>query len=198
MMDEAHDSRRLDEEDLRRFLGDPDGEAGREAAACLFRRHQDKVYLWCYRYVRDHDRALDLAQDVMLSAFRKLPGYVHRAKFTSWLFIIARNRCLSELRRPDIMKVVDMDPDQLQSRAANQTQEMDVQDLWRRLAEHLDDRELDVLHMRCVEGLPVDSITEILGLDTATGARGVLQRIRRKLRGVKDDVHGLREGFAHD
>lgn len=198
MVGEELDGNGLDAADLACFLADPQGETGRQAATRLFRRHQEKIYLWCFRYVRDHERALDLTQEVLLSAFGKLPDYVHRAHFTSWLFIIARNCCLSELRRPGLKEVIDLDPDLLQSLAPDPLQELAVQDLWRQLAGLLDTQEMDVLHLRCVEGWPVDGITEVLGLERASGARGILQRIRRKLRGARNDVHGLHEGFAHD
>jgi RNA polymerase sigma factor (sigma-70 family) len=89
------DQHRQDAEDLRQFLADTRGEQGRQAAGSLLQRHRQRVYLWCFRYLRDHERALDMAQEVLLLAYRKLPDYSHDARFTSWLFIIARNRCLS-------------------------------------------------------------------------------------------------------
>ena len=72
--------------------------AGRAAASELLGRHRGRVYIWCHRYVRDHERALDLAQDVLLSAWRSLDSFQGRSRFSSWLFSIARNRCLSAVR----------------------------------------------------------------------------------------------------
>src|SRR5262249_62396725 len=80
---------------VRRAVEDPGGPAGRAAACELLGRYQGRVYLWCYRYVRDHDRALDLAQDALLSAYRALATFQGRSRFSSWLFAIARNRCLT-------------------------------------------------------------------------------------------------------
>ncbi len=189
---------RQDGRDLADFLAGPDTRTGREAAARLLGRHQARVYLWCFRFVRDHDRALDLAQDVLLAAYQKLPEYVHRARFSSWLFIIARNRCLSEVRRPTWQAALEIDPDELTSGNPGPVQALEERDLWRFLGRHLDRQELDALHLRCVEGIPVDSITEMLAIDTPSGARGVLQRARRKLRAAFGSEAGMREGLAHD
>src|SRR5687767_15333181 len=82
-------------EQARSRAGTPDGAA---AAAELLRRHRRAVYLWCFRYVRDHERALDMAQDVLLAAYQRMGEFQGRASFSSWLFVIARNRCFNELR----------------------------------------------------------------------------------------------------
>jgi DNA-directed RNA polymerase specialized sigma24 family protein len=42
--------------------------------------------------------------------------------------------------------------------------------------------EQQALRLRCLERMPVDAVTRALGLNEASGARGVLQRARRKLR----------------
>ena len=46
----------------------------------------------------------------------------------------------------------------------------------------LDPLEQKTLWLRCIERVPVDELTEMLQIDSKTGARGVLQRARRKLR----------------
>src|SRR5262245_42234572 len=94
-----------DDELLARYRRDPEGTAGRKAAGELLARYRGRVYTWCYRMVSNHDQALDLAQDVLLKAWRSLPGFGGRSKFSSWLFAVARNECLTALRpkslRPD-------------------------------------------------------------------------------------------------
>ena len=40
--------------------------------------------------------------------------------------------------------------------------------------------------MRCNERMPVDEITRVLDLKTATGARGLLQTARRKLKAARE------------
>src|SRR5436190_23649715 len=82
----------------------PDTGEGRCAVGQLLGRYRGRVYTWCYRVVGDHDRALDLAQDVLLKAWRALPGFGGRSRFSSWLFAIARNECLTAVR-PRSMRV---------------------------------------------------------------------------------------------
>ena len=186
---------RLDREDLKLFRESADDHERRRAASRLFERHQDRIYAWCFRYVEDHEHALELSQDVMLNAFRSLPDYQHRARFSSWLFVIARNRCLRGLRKPLLHQELNLDPDMLHSATPGPgralERKLDEQALWSMIDERLDPREQDAIRLRCVEGLPVDAITKVLNIEDVSGARGMLQRARRKLRaGLADrDSH---------
>lgn len=160
------------------------------AMARLLTRHQRRVYLWCYRLVRDHERALELAQDVLVSAWRHLDTFDGRARFSSWLFALARNRCLSELRRSSPAFACGFDLDGLcdghgdpERRLLERLGEQEVLDLIR---DELDALEQEALWLRCFEGMPVDAISEVLDVQESTGARAVLQRARRKLRAALD------------
>ncbi len=187
------EERRLDGEDLELAREAATETERRQAASRLLTRHQDRIYAWCYRYVENHDRALELAQDVMMNAYRSLPNYVHRARFSSWLFVIARNRCLRDLRRPALTQALDLDPDSLHSEnpgPARRYEEAHGEDRLKHLIrEHLDAREQDALQLRCIEGLPLNTITAVLGIQERSGARGLLQRARRKLRAAMKE-HG--------
>ena len=52
-----------------------------------------------YRMVRGPEEAEDLAQTVFLRAFQSAKGYEASAKFSTWIFRIARRLCLNEIRR---------------------------------------------------------------------------------------------------
>jgi RNA polymerase sigma-70 factor (ECF subfamily) len=176
----------LDEAALARLARQGAGEQARDAAEELFGRYRVRVYRWCLRYVRDHDRALDLAQDAMLRAWRALGRYDERVPFGGWLFVIARNRCYSALRPVSLVRDEDAEPEALADRAPDPAtrfeEERTLEEALELMREHLDRREQDALYLRCVERLPVEEITRMLGLANASGARGLLQTARRKLR----------------
>ncbi len=181
-----------DEDLLRRYLADREGAAGQAACSELLGRYQRAVYLWCLRNVRDHERAMDLAQEVLVRAFRALPSFESRSKFSSWLFAIARNRCITEATRSRIPFDTAAELDDLTSLLPNAETVLEneqaseqVRDL---LRTHLDETERTALWMSIEERLPVEEITRLLGLENATGARGLLQRARRKLRAAMDPL----------
>lgn len=177
---------RSDSELVREARRDPESDRAREAANILLGRYRTRAYLWCFRVVREHEQALDLAQDALLSAWRGLPGFDERAQFSSWLFAIVRNRCLSAVRPRVNRRDESVDPDDLLADGrdpldvlADQQEESAVLEAIRT---DLDPVEQEALWLRAVERLPVDEITRLLGLRTASGARGVLQSARRKLK----------------
>jgi RNA polymerase sigma-70 factor (ECF subfamily) len=177
---------RSDEDLVRAIQADPDGPRGRAAASELFARHQQRVYLWCHRYARERERALDLAQDVFARAWKALPGYALRSKFSWWLFVITRNCCLNAVTAPSLLRDVETEPDTLAAADSDPAEAYertaDEESTRRLMMEHLDEQERLALWLGCFERMPIDGITHALRLENATGARGLLQRARRKLR----------------
>ena len=177
---------------------DPSGPTGKAAFSRLFERYHERVYRWCLGRVGDHDRAVDLAQDVMIMAYRALPRFERRARFSSWLYAIARNRCCRVLRKPSLFRDEDVSLEGLvdpapgpEAMLEHGEEEAIVLDLVR---EHLEPREQLALWLRCYHLMAVEDITQRLGLTTATGARGVLQSARRKLRSAWERRTGAARG----
>lgn len=173
---------------LETFRTSPEAASGKRAISELLGRYQERVYIWCYRYVRDHERALDMAQEVLLGAYRNLASFAGHSRFSSWLFVIARNRCLSELRRPALLYDAEADPELLAAPHGNPDQilagKLAEDEILELIASHLEPQEQEALWLRCFERMPVDTITRVLDIREASGARAVLQRARRKLRSV--------------
>jgi RNA polymerase sigma-70 factor (ECF subfamily) len=71
----------------------------RAAFAELVEKYRQPVMNLVYRTLRDETEAEDLAQNVFLQVYKSRSRYKRTAKFSTWLFTIARNLCLNELRR---------------------------------------------------------------------------------------------------
>src|SRR5437016_14168935 len=74
-------------------------EGDREAFAELVDKYKQPVMNLAYRTLRDATEAEDLAQHVFLQVYKSAHRYEISAKFSTWLFTIARNLCLNEIRR---------------------------------------------------------------------------------------------------
>ncbi len=73
---------------------------GDDAAFCeLVDKYKQPVMNLAYRILRDATEAEDLAQNVFLQVHKSAHRYEASARFTTWLFTIARNLCLNEIRR---------------------------------------------------------------------------------------------------
>src|ERR1043165_8971908 len=73
------------------------GEGG--ALAELVEKFKQPVMNVVYRMLRDATEAEDLAQNVFVQVYKSAHRYEVSAKFSTWLFTIARNLCLNEIRR---------------------------------------------------------------------------------------------------
>lgn len=69
------------------------------AFTTLVEKYQQPVMNLVARTLRDPTEAEDLAQNVFVQVFKSAARYQITAKFSTWLFTIARNLCLNEIRR---------------------------------------------------------------------------------------------------
>ena len=89
------------------------GDSG--AFAELVDKYKQPVMNVAYRMLRDATEAEDLAQNVFLQVHKSAHRYHVRSKFSTWLFTIARNLCLNEIRRRSRHPATSLDaphPDQ--------------------------------------------------------------------------------------
>lgn len=69
------------------------------AFTALVEKYKQPVMNLAFRTLRDVTEAEDLAQNVFVQVWKAAPRYEPTAKFSTWLFTIARNLCLNEIRR---------------------------------------------------------------------------------------------------
>jgi RNA polymerase sigma-70 factor (ECF subfamily) len=145
--------------------GDP------SAFRTLFERHARSMVAFCHHFVRDAARAEELAQDVFLKLHHAAPSYRPSARFKTFLYRIASNHCLNELRRGEYGaraaephgEAVDLDA--LPGSAATPEEEAVGDALGRAVAEllqRLPERQRVAFAMCRFQGLSYEEIAEVL------------------------------------
>jgi len=65
----------------------------------LFERYKKPIFNFCYRFLDNRADAEDATADVFLALFKKKYTFEEGAKFKTWLYTVARNGCLTRIRR---------------------------------------------------------------------------------------------------
>lgn len=78
----------------------------KEAFRGLVDSYKDMVYTVCLRMLNSQADAEEAAQDVFVKAYRSLGSYQAKAKFSTWLYRITYNNCISMIRKK--IKMIDL------------------------------------------------------------------------------------------
>ena len=82
--------------------------------AGLYQRYMDLVYGVCLKYLEDPEASRDAVMQVFEELVTKLRTH-EVERFKSWLYVLARNHCLMQLRSQKRMKVTGIDTELVQS-----------------------------------------------------------------------------------
>lgn len=177
-----------DEDLVAWYRQDSDSPAGERYINELFRRYHTRVAVWCYRLVGDRDSAADHAQEIFMKAYSHLNSFRGDAKFSTWIYMIARNHCYNEFRSRAARPAHNSDavlPDLADDRTENVEEALErmesAESVRALLAETLDETERKVMTLHYGEELTLDAVTRVLGLTNASGAKAYIVSARRKL-----------------
>lgn len=94
-----HPTQDLNDEQLVDAINRNDAEAGADAFAELYRRHQEWVASLAYRFTGDRELALDVMQDVFAYLLTRFPGFRLTAQMRTYLYPVVRSTVATHLRR---------------------------------------------------------------------------------------------------
>jgi RNA polymerase sigma-70 factor (ECF subfamily) len=81
------------------------------AMSLLYNRYYAKVYAKCYTYLKNTDDAFDTAQDIIIKAYTRIGTFKGYSSFSTWLFALTTNHCISLLRKKNVVQYVsELDP----------------------------------------------------------------------------------------
>ena len=145
-----------------------------DAAAwdALFRRYQLPLYVYIFELVRDEQTSLDIVQETFINAARHIRGLRADAKFGSWLFGIAHQKCIQRWRKRareemlrdefiDVPPEFETGPDELLIRQEEEAGFM-------KLLNQLPPPQRSVLLLHFVEDFSLEEIAGITGVSVGT------------------------------
>lgn len=160
----------------------------------LVGRYEKKVYNLAYRMSGNADDASDLAQEAFVRVYTALPSFRGQSSFATWLYRIATNVCLDELRRRGRQPVLSLDQPVAMDEGQVVRQTVDpstgpleelergeVQAAVQRGISSLQPEHRAVIVLRDLQGLSYDEIAEALECSLGT-VKSRLNRARLALR----------------
>jgi RNA polymerase sigma-70 factor (ECF subfamily) len=162
----------------------------------LLNRYQKGLLTFCYGFMRDRQRAEDMAQETFLRMFRNAYRYKPVARFSTWIYRIAANLCINELKKLKLRQAISidqplsMDPEStkvVEKMAADarqpltEAEEMELQGLLEEAIKHLPEDQRSTLIMVEFHHMPYREIARILGI-TVSAVKMRIKRARENLR----------------
>jgi len=162
----------------------------RNAYALLVDRYRHLVYTLALRMLNNAEDAEEAAQDVFIKAYHALRSYNGNGKFSTWLYTITRNTCISRSRSGK-QPILPQEEEKLARLAGHdETHNLQQEHAGRKkiLAHAIDmlaADEAEIITLYYIQEQTVDELCRILGLGSSN-VKVKLYRARKKLKEVLD------------
>ena len=169
----------------------------------LVRRHKDRIFNLCYRFLNDYQEAEDASQDVFVKVFVALKRFRFESTFSTWIYRITVNTCTNRLKSgsyrrrkrstqlPDTEEKAHLaESDELGEKSvtpADQVEKKQRMIIIKDAIESLPVKQKTLVVLRDIEGLSYEEITSITGVKSGT-LKSRLARARLNLREKLRDV----------
>lgn len=132
----------------------------------LFYKYRDKIYRTTFRMINNQEDALDLTQEIFLKAYKNINKYNFKSQFSTWLYKLAINVCIDELRKRKKSNEVLTDATLDDRKSGNTPEDIVLSEeqeslIWKAL-DSLREKERSVIVLREMEGLSYEEIAKIL------------------------------------
>jgi RNA polymerase sigma-70 factor (ECF subfamily) len=185
----------------------------RSAFALLVRRHQSPLYNFALRQLRSPATAEEVVQDAFVRVVHNAGEFKHAAKFSTWLYTIARNLCIDQARKRALRNHPSLDEskqgkeavgegptlgDRTPDSKANVERQAVAVEIRERLlhaVDELPDEQREVFLLREVSNVSFKEIAEIVGAPENTvksRMRYALERLQAALSDFEEYARALR------
>lgn len=183
----------------------------RAAFTILVRRHQGPLFNFALRYLRSSPVAEEVVQDAFVRVVQNAAEFKHEARFSTWLYTIARNLCIDQTRKRALRRHPSLDEpkkaeegdgptlgEQTADGKASVERAVVSLEIRERVAAAIDalpEEQREVFLMREVSNLPFKEIAEIVGVSENTvksRMRYALERLQEALSEFEEYARALR------
>lgn len=183
----------------------------RAAFTVLVRRHQGPLFNFAFRYLRSSPVAEEVVQDAFVRVVQNAAEFKHEARFSTWLYTIARNLCIDQARKRALRRHPSLDePRKAEERdgptLGEQTADgkasteravvsLEIRERVAAAIDALPEEQREVFLMREVSNLPFKEIAEIVGVSENTvksRMRYALERLQEALSEFEEYARALR------
>lgn len=162
----------------------------RAAQEVLYKMFAAKVFGVCKRYMKDRERAEEMAMNTFLAVFSKIGQFKNDGSFEGWVLRIAVNTCLMELRKKTNFNMeIAADSISIYTNvtADNLVFEKDIE----QMLKILPDSARIVFNLFAIEGYKHTEIAEKLGISEGT-SKSQLNYAKEKLKRTFFNNHQLK------
>jgi RNA polymerase sigma factor (sigma-70 family) len=156
--------------------GDPTG------LAAAYDQYGERLYGYCWSLLKDDDSAADALHDTLLLASERIDQLRDPERLRAWLYAIARNECMRQLRRRrrsvSLEEASEVSAESVDLDAAPREQELRA--LVRDAASGLSPRDREVLELAIRHDLDPADMAATLQV-SQSHARALLSRVREQL-----------------
>lgn len=168
-----------------------------KAFETLVHKYQRQIANLIYLSMGNRDEVEDLSQEVFVRAYRSLPRFKFDASFFSWIYRIALNLCIDEIRKKKIRRVLSLDfltedaiENQRQDHSPSLTSEGTLYDerkeIIRDALQQLSMEYRQIILLREYEDLTYEDIAKTLGI-SMQAVKSRLFRARAELKELLKD-----------
>jgi RNA polymerase sigma-70 factor, ECF subfamily len=167
----------------------------------IFETYNDRIYNCVYRLMGNAEDAYDLTQETFLRAYSALPKVQGELKVGPWLYRIATNLCMDQLRR---RKLIRWEPIEnllsvfhakgvAKDSPEGETLRQESREMVHRVLEKLPPKYRTCLVLREYQDMSCEEIAEVLGT-TRSAVKSLLFRAREEFRVVHARLEGVNRG----
>ncbi len=170
------------------------GDAG--AFETLYKRHKGGLYRFMLRKCSNESIAEELFQDVWMKLIGARERYEVKAKFTTYLYQLANNRCIDHYRRLKTMNPGNptsegCEPENIPGRAQDQPEiQVEIQTQTNKLlalVDELPDEQQEAFILREEAGMSVAEIAEMTGVNAETAKSRLRYAVNKLRAGMSKD-----------